>query len=204
MSSTFGRPVLFNGEMVKAILNNQKTETRRPIKGLAGREISHWHTISTGELSRPRGHDGEFVSGSVRSPFGRVGGLLYVRETFCPRANGMMRLEKIQTPFYRATDAKDPKPASWPWRPSIHMPTWAARIWLRVDSVRVERLQCIDTASAMREGVSKHPHKAIADFSAVWDSIYGKREGLDSAADPWVWVARFSVASTTGRAEVAR
>lgn len=106
------------------------------------------------------------------------------------------------TPLVRGPAAKVKR-----WKPSIHMPKWAARIWLRVEEVRVERLRDITEDGARAEGVTPSdaegastawggPHRWA--FMRLWASLYGD-DHITAGANPWVWVVRYSVASTTGR-----
>ena len=89
------------------------------------------------------------------------------------------------------------------WKPSIHMPKWAARIWLEITGVRVERLQQITEADCIAEGapgghgsIPNYPYSAtpLEQFRHIWESTGG-----DWAANPWVWVIDFKTISTTGR-----
>lgn len=186
------RGMIFNGEMVLAILDGRKTQTRRPVKfpvldkhlgcELAGNELAE-------ELS---------AGNYLNSAFGKPGDRIWVRETWA-RYNIDQNSHDIA---YRATT-----PADWPeegrWRPSIHMPRWASRILLEITDVRVERLNSIHDVDAMREGIqnlttcshadfgipgvvnAQHPVRA---FQLLWESIYG----ADSwRANPWVWVIEF-------------
>jgi hypothetical protein len=155
------------------------------------------------------------------------GGLLWVREAWCAADRWLGREHDDPTAIrYRADDTclsfeNAPPDAPVPfdthqwgpakWRPSIHMPKWAARIWLRVTEVRVERVQAITEADAKAEGValggSPHPDVPPADthraaFADLWDKLNAGR-GYGWAENPWVWVVRFEVASTTGRAGVS-
>ena len=175
-------PILFNGEMVRAILDGRKVETRRPVK--------HVPALGQPEVWCP--DVGRF------SPFGDVGTLLYVRETFHPDEHDWA---------YRV-DWPAGHPDVDSWRPSIHMPKRAARIWLRVLEVRVERVHEITEEGARREGMqwgrldmttsppTESQRRRI--FSQTWDSIYAAQD-LGWDLNPWVWVCRFEVVSTTGR-----
>lgn len=134
-------------------------------------------------------------------PYGKPGDRLWVRETWLPRNNGTRF-------FYRAD--LDPVEAAGisgmysdkGWRPSIFMPRWASRITLEIVSVRVERLQDISEEDAKAEGVTggyqgwnipedrhqwHHPHRA--SYSALWDSINGKKHPWES--NPFCWVIEF-------------
>jgi hypothetical protein len=133
------------------------------------------------------------------------GDLLYVRETWrgIEQDFGPDRIE------YKATETINLKDK---WRPSIHMPKEAARIWLQVTDVRVERLMDISIADAKAEGVEiitggTFPYRhygsstascsnAIASFESLWREINGD-ESWDT--NPWVWAINFKVLSTTGK-----
>lgn len=168
------KPILFNTEMVKAILDGRKTCTRKKI---------------------PIGidHDGEFNQEKLCNY--QPGDILYVRETWCDDR----QFTHDSTPgryFYKASENGDFK-----WKPSIHMPKEAARIWLKVTNVRVERLQDITDKDAEREGaqpdnpfdydVDKWPN--LEHFKEIWNSTI-KKSYIDSygwQANPWVWVIDF-------------
>ncbi|HDZ9441290.1 TPA: morphogenetic protein [Klebsiella quasipneumoniae subsp. similipneumoniae] len=173
------RGMIFNGEMVRAILDGRKTQTRRPVKfpvldknlgcELAGNELA-------GELS---------AGNYLNSAFGKPGDRIWVRETWA-RYNIDQNSHDIA---YRATT-----PADWPeegrWRPSIHMPRWASRILLEITGVRVERLRSMSQDDARAEGViaASSPMEAGLAFRELWDSIYGEESWK---ANPWVWVIEF-------------
>ncbi|HFF8969403.1 hypothetical protein [Serratia marcescens] len=170
------RPVIFNGEMVRAILDGRKTQTRRalnwkrqPYTEMAERDDgSLWPWAEDGE----RGGDIWFSC-----PFGEVGDRLWVRETFGDCGNRLV---------YRADTEDGAASQVKRWVPSIHMPRWASRITLEITGVRVERLQDISEADAIAEGGTKHFN--IDWFGPLWASIYG----VDSwNSNPWVWVIEF-------------
>ncbi|MHB6027595.1 hypothetical protein ACYCB9_01705 [Klebsiella pneumoniae] len=191
------RGMIFNGEMVRAILDGRKTQTRRPIKWKQTRftEIGEREDGSKWPWSEDAEHACDFWH---PCPFGAVGDRIWVRETWA-RYNIDQNSHDIA---YRATTPED-----WPeegrWRPSIHMPRWASRILLEITDVRVERLNSIHDVDAMREGIqnlttcshadfgipgvvnAQHPVRA---FQLLWESIYG----ADSwRANQWVWVIEF-------------
>lgn len=187
------KPILFNGDMVRAILEGRKTVTRRPID----RDISNGFDIDT---------DGSayvYINQATGDSFKpeeicryRFGDILYVRETFCP-VEPYTATNLGRNFIYRADgDIND----CCTWRPSIHMPREAARIFLRVTGVSVERLQEITLEGIEQEGFYcdlpyTKDHYAYAPgmrihFSKVWDEIYaGKGYGWEQ--NPWVEVDEF-------------
>lgn len=183
------RGMIFNAEMVRAILSGQKTQTRRIVKcdfqEIAGRD--------DGTLW-PWREDCEHAEDYwYPCPHGNVGDRIWVRETF---AKG---LSTKSTLAYRATHKpEDLEDGFWEtikWTPSIHMPRWASRILLEITSVRVERLNDISEEDAQAEGVlpSTHaitPPEAVyrVGFGELWRSIYGD-EGWKK--NPWVWCISF-------------
>ena len=186
-TATKERPILFSGEMVRAILAGKKTQTRRIIKHRENRwEVDErddgtlWPYWPCYVYAEPQPID-------MPCPYGEVGDRLWVRESWnvSGLAFGMKpSATKFASPWafrYKATDA------TWQhgWKPSIHMPRWASRIMLEVTDVRVERLHDISEEDAKAEGVVDR----IA-FKLLWCSING-RESWD--ANPWLWVVSFSV-----------
>lgn len=153
------RPILFNGEMVRAILDGRKTQTRRVIKPQPKliESSGRWYWEKALDVNgRP------LVDASRRwweyygtSPYGKPGDRLWVRETWRQCVHNGSECVR-----YRADDAVLPK---WPngydkgyggkWRPSIHMPRWASRILLEITDVRVQRLQDISDKQILAEGV---------------------------------------------------
>lgn len=200
------RPIIFNAEMVRAILEDRKSQTRRVVKPQPG--------PIPDEIKRVSNDNGYWWSCSVVRqmiqlremscfcPYGTVGDRLWVRETW--GLSGHNRVE------YRAfpADGKDFRCVSL-WKPSIHMPRWASRITLEIKSVRVERVQDITEGDAKAEGCSewipcsvytglkgvriggaarKGTHKEY--FELLWNSINSKR-GYGWSSNPWVWVIEF-------------
>ncbi|HCI5658605.1 TPA: hypothetical protein NPO21_004206 [Klebsiella variicola subsp. variicola] len=201
------RGMIFNGEMVRAILDGRKTQTRRPIKWKQTRfnEIGEREDGSKWPWSEDAEHACDFWH---PCPFGAVGDRIWVRETFQGPLFDYDLMDsycKDPTPFekpefcvYKADgvpalefyDADDELHCCW--RPSIHMPRWASRILLEITNVRVERLKSISDGDAIREGCSTADMKSgdcVADvFARLWASIYGD-ESWNS--NPWVWVIEF-------------
>lgn len=201
------KPILFSGDMVKAILEGRKTMTRRIVKPL---NISYDISGAKPEvrikyqfLRLPNGH--EF--GEVKNPYGQIGDRLWVRETFqfIPGSDGGYVYKASQNGKDWEENSED-----WTWRPSIFMPREASRIILEIADVRVERLQNITEEDAKAEGIefqapyylgAPHPIKgtkkvfpdAVQAFQSLWDKINGKRASWES--NPFVWVISSKVAS---------
>ena len=175
------KPILFNGEMVRAVLDGRKTQTRRVIKPSGNHEIEEIYS------SRPnanvfmcgcdcdecrRDHTHSFC---LRSPYGSIGDQLWVRETFAIECNADLQdvytepenpvgpvknivdgeIEYFECPRYRASEPDTilGDDGIMRWKPSIFMPRWASRIQLEVTDVRVERVQDITEEGARAEGV---------------------------------------------------
>lgn len=214
------RPFLFSNEMVWAILDGRKTETRRVVK--ANKEIGGWRDWNNSPPAQPCD-------------------LLYVRETW--------RLTDFLHPsdenygwIYKASEigeSWEENDETWYWKPSIYMPKEASRIWLEASEVNVERVQDITMESIFNEGVqipvdqhnkplldltSKYApvnylkngelkkgmlsKKRLAEihWASLWDSINANRKDKDGnrlpyswEENPWVWVVKFKILSTTGR-----
>lgn len=187
------KPILFNTEMVRTILDGRKSCTRRIVKGFIPNNAVWGYTAFT-----PKGCiscRGTFADGYGEKFFKlpcKPGDILYVRETWKKALNGYYYYEDWQR-----NDIADVTK----WKPSIHMPKEAARIWLKVTDVRVERLQEIDGKEILEEGVNSlvHPDAFYFDmnqrelFERVWNSTI-KKSDLDRYgwnANPWVWVIKF-------------
>lgn len=168
--------MIFNGEMVRAILDGRKTQTRRP---------ANPSTANLLDLQEQHPHKKYNIS----CPFGAVCDRIWVRETWA-RYNIDQDSHDMA---YRATP-----PADWPeegrWRPSIHMPRWASRITLEITGVRIERLNDISEDDARDEGAPTEccviGDKHFLGFRSLWKSIYGEESWK---SNPWVWVIEFKV-----------
>lgn len=162
------RPILFNGEMVRAILDGRKTQTRRVVKNVmdsddltgARAEVrANYHF-----LRLPNGDE----YGPVKCPYGLPGDSLWVRETWAShllldgeRPSEFTEAQQECQLWFRA-EPKIHEHGQGRWRPSIFMPRWASRITLKVTDVRVERVQDISEEDARAEGVAPlFDHKAI-------------------------------------------
>ncbi|EPF2606976.1 TPA: hypothetical protein ACXLW8_004339 [Yersinia enterocolitica] len=183
------RPILFNSEMVNAILSGRKTQTRRIMRNQpAGQDLETVHVRHNDDFNfQWYGNLGE--SSYFPCPLGKPGDQLWVRETWA-RYNIDQTSHDIA---YRATT-----PADWPkdglWRHSIHMPRWASRINLLITGVRVERLNTISSGDAMAEGYPAEreatggPLDAWLWFRDLWDGIYPDNT---FEVNPWCWVIEF-------------
>ena len=220
-------PILFNTEMVRAILDGRKTCTRRVIKPqpqsrlcytYAGSHkgcIGKWtypnrgaHEFWGEEYKLPENIKDEELSKQWNSPY-HTDDILYVRETWKMAPNGYYYYEDWQR-----NDIADVTK----WKPSIHMPKEAARIWLKVTDVRVERLQemkpvdvikegaypdCLDCLNTYGESGSQCCYgteeqcsqcdEVMMEWEKLWNSTIKKsdidRYGWD--ANPYVWVIEF-------------
>ena len=188
------KPILFNTEMVRAILDGRKTCTRRICKDAneytvpdmdfynADRRTYAVHNFADKEQM-------EQLSTAERTCPICPGDLLYVRETWC---KGYLMNAKER--YYYKADDND---FLCTWHPSIHMPKEAVRIWLKVTDVRVERLQDMWASDVSKEGIRFNKPTAADEmlkaFAKLWDSTI-KKSDLDRYgwnASPWVWVIEF-------------
>lgn len=205
------KSVLFNTKMVRAILDGRKGCTRRIVKGFVPDDAIWGYTAFT-----PKGYiscRGTFADGYgekfFKLPY-QTGDILYVRETWehfeCHCCEGDVHGNCYKEPqqnvlnkgcgcyMYRATNeiSGDAR-----WHPSVHMPKEAARIWLKVTDVRVQRLQEMWASDASKEGLQfNKPTTAdemLQAFAELWNSTIKKsdldRYGWD--VSPWVWVIEF-------------
>ncbi len=190
------RPIIFSSEMVRAILEGRKTQTRRVIKPQPKIDISMCDPYLPALI------DGKYVG----CPYGQPGDRLWVRENF------MIQLPQSQEyPHGEVEYAADyPIPIDGgpifqfegggsAMTPSIYMPRWASRIMLEITGVRVERVQDITHQDAVAEGIQECPGYTddgcdcvYAAYAKLWDSINLKR-GFGWNTNPWVWVVELRV-----------
>lgn len=203
------KPILFNTEMVRAILESRKTCTRRTIKGVSG--LNAIGISSEGGIfDRVAFGYGDFnkienakIEKYIKVPY-LPGDILYVRETWLKADDGY---------YYKAdmTSLSEEirKAYGYKWKPSIHMPKVAARIFLKIKDVRVERLQDINGEDSIKEGIQKlskglygvneetniiyqclSPRDA---FLQLWNSTVNKKDinKYGRKANPWLWVIEF-------------
>lgn len=207
------RPIIFSSPMVRAILEGRKTQMRRIIKPTP---------IWIADPSVPFKTSDANPKGIIKCPYGKIGDTLWVRESYREAAcSGYMPDTKdaryTVTCEYKATFYNPigmdrggrtftlpemhyggglRKDGGVKWKPSIHMPRWAARLFLRVVGVRVERVRDISSEDAYEEGARCSCLAPVADckgniiaFAKLWDSINSKRGSWWS--NPYVWVIIF-------------
>jgi len=192
------KPILFSGEMVRAILEGRKTQTRRVITQQPSAKLYQY--MSRNEWYEADGQEPKYHT-LRKSPYGVTGDLLWVRETWAQLCEADELTGKCDV-AYRADDwpedERGPDYINGTWRPSIFMPRWASRITLEVERVRVERVQDIGDDSCEAEGVSlanaSIPGYLRKRFQTLWDSINSKR-GFSWSYNPWVWVVYFRLAA---------
>ena len=205
-------PILFNTEMVRAILDGRKTVTRRVVK----QSVRENFVCERGKVINFLDEKTDALESPIfKAPF-QNGDILYVRESFCQnyfdeflagyRGDGLRGNRNAYKADYRkeivGDTVSEPK-----WTPSIHMPKEAARIWLKVMDVRVERLQKMWASDVSKEGmIFTKPHtceEMLKKFSVLWNSTIKKsdidRYGWD--ANPWVWVIEFERCEKPGSEE---
>lgn len=205
------RGMIFNAEMVRAILDGRKTQTRRIMKNQPAGDYPETPALirNVGTGFQWHGLYGE--SSIFNCPLGSIGERIWVRETFRVHS----RATDVATLVYRASVRNSwteqthrvpvavcNKPATpEKWTPSIHMPRWASRLLLEITDVRVERVQDISQIDAIAEGgPPDHPsfskisrEMGFSDwprswFAQTWWGIYG-REAWNT--NPWVWVIEY-------------
>lgn len=211
---TTHHPVLFNGESVRALRADRKTEDRRPItprnslvdgngigpRGLYGDpdfwEHLDWDSARVNMGPSPAGNPGPYLKapyppeGSVHRIYPRVqaGDLLWVRETFSGELRRPLAMGEL---FYRADGERQhgrQVPLSYyerekRWRPSIHMPRWAARDWLRVEAIGPERVQDITDEGAIAEGATSR------EIVGRWGTAPGWSMDWSRVGEPSRWRA---------------
>ena len=216
-------PILFQTEMVQAILADRKSQTRRDrnldhvndgeyLKTITRVEMGYSATGEYGLLIYRNGD--QYNHTFIKSPFGKPGDLLWAKETWQTTFE-----DETWKPIYKADGGywREEDDGPMPWKPSIHMRKKYSRIWLMIEDIRVERLQDISEADAIAEGIEEISTKYGYDFDIYKDymgfmpdgyqaprysfksliiSIYGEKFWN---ANPYIWVIRYRVLSKTGR-----
>lgn len=201
-------PILFNAEMVLAILGGRKTVTRRCVKARSKNACGFYVTFRKSDNAFMGVYDydeNERQFDNPQEPPYQPGDILYVRETWAEIKNADGSHKKY---VYGASDTypfgEKEYIVKFRWHPSIHMPKEAARIWLKVTDVKVERLQDIDDDGAKEEGANCRNGKnvgweekiqctAVERFAEIWDKTIKKSDCpiYSWKANPWVWVIEF-------------
>ena len=197
-------PIIFNSEMVMALLDGRKTQARRMVKPQPTWYDNNAPGITSGCMGLQ--YKGERYSIGYppdykythfckdHCPYGQPGDRLWVRETWAelydnPNQSGNWNTHPVYKADYNTIkefcDVKR-------WKPSIHMPRWASRITLEITDVRVERVQDIRNEDILKEGTpvvsnNQNPYEAAQeDFAHLWNSIYKNWDD-----NPWVWAIEF-------------
>ena len=209
------KPIFFNTVMVQAIVGLKKTQTRRIIKNKYENSNIEWFTNKYGtrlvymqnDVPEPV-YDSEtkttrhqlIACEEIKKPYD-VGDILWVRETWKISspwgdiARGTRTAQFIYKAGYskgiRIPITNDDEKNLGMWRPSIHMPRKAARIFLKVTDVRAEKLNVIDSKSARAEGiVEDDDYEAVRKYAGLWNNIYHK-QGNGWGTNTWVWAIEF-------------
>ncbi|MCK6157236.1 hypothetical protein KZX29_00240 [Moraxella osloensis] len=210
------RPIIFSGEMVTAILDGKKTMTRRLVKfkDFTTDSITPLHIeLVEGRYCLFNERNG-WVVGYPKCPYGKIGDRLWVRETWIegyddPLIESEGDDENAVSIIYKADGKEEYRTCSaetaenWGdfsadsemvgFKSPIHMPRWASRILLEITDIRVERLQDITEADAIKEGLGSGILRdcKVPKFSSLWDSLYQDDEPKQWKNNPWVWVIEF-------------
>lgn len=190
------KPILFNAEMVRAILDGRKTCTRRVVKTRRKDACGFYVTKrSDGSFAGIYEYDEDerMFENQLIPPY-QLGDILYAREAYSELSFGYVYKADGENIDHLGNVIK--------WHPSIHMPKEAARIWLKVTDVRVEHLQDIDGKDVLNEGLNCHVHPKAAYFDCnqremfekFWNSTIKKsdRDRYGWEANPYVFVIEFS------------
>lgn len=211
------RPILFSTPMIQAILRGEKTQTRRMVKpqpdGVTAdckpwtkKFVDVWDTISNDIIHTDK-YQGKQIVNPIKCPYGKVGDVLWVRETWqhtkCLNINPE---DENYGYVFRADGQPWNDYEGWTWKPSIFMPKAACRIKLEITNIKVERLNDISSHDAIAEGIKYVIDKITGycgydyirggynlmttpwhGYKSLWESINGK----GSFGNQWVWVIEF-------------
>lgn len=225
-------PILFNTGMVRAILDGNKTATRRRIKNPPHPDMPDNHNYCRMQFYvKDHLRTLHYMDVTGQNPFSQTryfeslapydkGDILYVRETWaflpcvgcmdgsgeCGRFPGTYADREAESEGCFVYRADYPRPERINWSPSIHMPKEAARIWLKVTDVRVERLHDMTLDDLLSEGVVIRPEafndpdnayqQARSEFARIWDSTIQKSQ---TDLNPWVWAIEFERCEKVGQ-----
>ncbi len=210
------RGMIFNAEMVRAILDGRKTQTRRVMKPQPADDIARGvfpNPDTFGWKSSLKHKHGSITAHFC--PFGKPGDRIWVRETWAEAGAGApnLKLYRANYPAHVPSRYENVPPAEEiRWTPSIHMPRWASRILLEITDVRVERLNSISDADCIAEGIIPVPkdrdddhqfwrdyhlsgdgtfcvHSPRESFESLWKSVRGKSFEQEEDTGPGSWQA---------------
>lgn len=210
------KPILFSTEMVRAILDGKKTQTRRVIKPQPADDFHRvsWNVKGKDIVAYKSSLNHKYGNTTTHFPKYQPGDVLYVQETFCVDQLRILFDPKIKetSKRYIYKESHGDYPISQQgdiltlpkWKPSIHMPKKAARIFLQVTGVRAERLQDISQQDCAAEGITDKFNRPkctypwcdylvcnkIRRYSDLWNSLYSKK-GYGWDINPFVWVYEF-------------
>ena len=184
--------ILYSTDMIKVILDGRKTQTRRTL-GLEkiNENPDDWHLSACfldGKARFSNDKTGEDIT--IKCPYGGVGDLLYARETWMfdgGRSSEFIKY-KADDPDYASRTASESFKLAW--RPSIHMPKWAARIWQEITGLSAERLQSITEEDALAEAPPVYGgwfETWKGCFKVEWNSLHAEM-GYLWESNKWVWV----------------
>ena len=215
------RPIIFSGEMVKAILDGKKTMTRHLVKfkDFTTDSITPLHIeLAEGRYCLFNERNGWLI-GYPKCKFGEIGDRLWVRETWQEIGPDCLLTYKATYPsdlYAKRPELENVPPLAglkergYLWKSPMFMPRWASRILLEITDIRVERLQDISEQDCEKEGLRILPasgryvvnpgdqhfggasHDAVEVFSWLWDSINAKK-GYPWSSNPWVWAIELKV-----------
>lgn len=204
------KPIIFCTDMVRAIQDGRKTMTRRVIKHKALCDDAIF-VVKDGTCYAVQ--DGEYEEAAHFSPY-QIGDVLWVREAWQKTRNGMYIFRANADKRGSAAYYNEYARLDGGWKPSIHMPRAAARLFLRVTDVDVERVQNIPAQDVIREGVCNEfcaacleesgdcepqrdvdlfcggEDRLVDAFADLWDRLNAER-GYGWEVNPWVWVVSF-------------
>lgn len=214
------RPIIFSGEMVKAILDSRKTQTRRIAKARGADRVLYvegaplyparngdtGYTGWVAEVDKLGGRNGLHLP--ITCPYGAAGGKLWVRETWSPYGENAAWYRADFNGRLTQPGLKGGGGHFTGWKPSIHMPRWASRITLEITKVRVERLQDISEEDAKAEGVEPVGYLAVNPFlTRALHALMSREKNTHRTEyrllwdslhgkgawekNPWVWILEF-------------
>lgn len=204
------KPIIFSTPMVKAILAGRKSQTRRILKTTRENDAFYGYSNDP-DVSWPADYGFGVLMGrkyydneAIKCPYGKVGDILYVRETWCwDYKDYPERTEKYY--FYKADTPENYLASGERWYPSIHMPRAAARIFMKITDISVERLQDITEEDAKAEGVDVLKQGPVVTYRNYLNlttvyanpvdsfrTLWTKINGLESwNENPWIWKISF-------------